>query len=90
LFQVGIYHVARFPRGRKILYETVKGLPFTFRLGNGEVIKGWDMGIVGMRVGGKRRITVPPHLAFGKKVVIPQVPPNSTLVYDVELKSVTS
>lgn len=61
-----------------------KGSPFTFTLGVGEVIKGWDIGVVGMSVGGERRITVPSSLAYGGKS-LPGIPPNSELTFDVKL-----
>ena len=64
------------------------GKPFKFRLGAGEVIKGWDAGIEGMKVGGKRRLTVPAHMAYGKQGAPPEIPPNATLVFDVECKAV--
>lgn len=61
---------------------------FKFRLGVGEVIKGWDRGIVGMRVGDRRRLTIPPQMAYGPKGVKGSIPPNATLVFEVELVSV--
>ena len=61
-----------------------KGKPFDFKLGKGEVIEGWEIGVAGMAVGGERRITIPPHLAYGKKGV-PGIPPNSKLIFDVKL-----
>lgn len=61
-----------------------KGNPFTFKLGAGEVIKGWDIGVIGMSVGGERRLTVPAHLAYGSKA-IPGIPANSQLIFDVKL-----
>ncbi|MCX7928338.1 MAG: FKBP-type peptidyl-prolyl cis-trans isomerase [Patescibacteria group bacterium] len=64
-----------------------RGRPFTFTLGVGEVIKGWDQGIVGMKVGGKRKLTIPPSLAYGSKN-LGTIPPHSTLIFEVELLEV--
>lgn len=68
----------------KVFDSNKKGKPFTFKLGKGEVIKGWDIGIAGMAAGGERRITIPSHLAYGKKGV-PGIPGNSKLIFDVKL-----
>jgi FKBP-type peptidyl-prolyl cis-trans isomerase len=62
--------------------------PFTFRLGAGDAIKGWDEGLVGMKVGGKRKLTIPPDLGFGKQGVGTVVPPNAILYYEFELLGV--
>jgi peptidylprolyl isomerase len=62
--------------------------PFTFRLGAGDAIKGWDQGLVGMKVGGKRRLVIPPELGFGKQGVGSVVPPGAVLFYEFELLGV--
>ena len=61
-----------------------KGKPFSFKLGAGEVIKGWDIGVVCMSVGAERRLTIPANLAYGSKS-LPGIPANSTLVFDIKL-----
>lgn len=65
------------------------GAPFPFRVGAGDVIQGWDLGIEGMRVGGKRRLTIPPDLAYGDAGRAPVIPPGATLIFDVELVEVS-
>lgn len=65
-----------------------KAKTFDFVLGCGDVIKGWDIGISGMRVGGKRQLVVPPKLGYGKKGAGPEIPPNATLYFTVKLKDI--
>ena len=65
-----------------------RGVPFSFTLGAGEVIAGWDQGFTGMRVGGKRKLTIPSHLGYGEQGAGSEIPPNSTLVFEVELLEV--
>merc|ERR1719369_1614148 len=69
----------------KIFDSCQSGKPFSFRLGAGEVIKGWDIGIEGMKVGGKRQLICPPHMAYGKHGSSPVIPPNATLSFEVTL-----
>lgn len=65
-----------------------RGEPFSFTLGAGEVITGWDQGFNGMKVGGKRKLTIPSHLGYGERGAGALIPPNSTLVFEVELLKV--
>lgn len=82
-----VNYVGRLQSNNKIFDSSVRK-PFTFRLGAGEVIAGWDIGFEGMCVGASRRLTIPPEKAYGKHGAPPTIPPNSTLVFDVTLLSV--
>lgn len=75
-------------KGRPFDSSTGRG-PFSFDLGAGRVIRGWDQGIPGMRVGGRRRLVIPPELAYGAAGSPPSIPPNATLLFEVELLSVS-
>ena len=84
--QVTVNYVGKLTNG-KTFDSTVGKQPFVFTLGGGQVIKGWDQGVVGMKVGGKRKLVIPPALAYGPSGVPPQIPPNATLVFEIELLS---
>jgi FKBP-type peptidyl-prolyl cis-trans isomerase len=74
--------------GSKFDSSLDRGEPFSFNLGAGEVIKGWDQGVAGMKVGGKRKLVIPAALAYGESSPSPAIPPNSDLVFEVELLKV--
>ena len=72
-------------KGAKFDSSLDRGKPFTFTLGQKQVIAGWDEGVVGMKVGGKRTLIIPPDLAYGAKGASGIIPPNATLIFDIEL-----
>ncbi len=84
---VTAHYIGTLTNGTKFDSSLDRGQPFSFQLGSGQVIKGWDLGIAGMKVGGVRRLVISPELAYGSQAIGP-IPANSTLVFEVQLLGV--
>lgn len=83
-----VHYVGTFPDGAVFDSSRERGETFRFRFGAGDVIRGWDIGMKGMHLGGKRRLSIPPQFAYGERGVAGAIPPNATLVFEIEILGV--
>jgi len=86
--QVHVHYVGTLTDGTKFDSSRDRGTPFTFELGQGQVIKGWERGVIGMQVGEVRKLVIPPHLGYGERGHPPVIPAAATLVFEVELMGI--
>ncbi len=85
---VSVHYLGTLTDGKEFDGSRKRNSPFVFKLGEGRVIKGWDQGVVGMKVGGKRKLVIPPALGYGERGMPPVIPPGSTLNFEIELLEV--
>jgi peptidylprolyl isomerase len=85
---VRVHYTGWLTTGKKFDSSVDRGQPFDFTIGNGEVIKGWEEGVAGMKVGGKRQLRIPPELGYGADGSPPDIPANATLIFDIQLLGV--
>ena len=85
---VSVHYTGKLEDGTEFDSSIPRGQPFTFTLGAGQVIKGWDLGVEGMKIGEKRSLVIPPHLGYGIRGAGATIPPNATLIFDIELLEV--
>lgn len=85
--KISIHYTGRLTDGKVFDSSVERGQPFETQIGVGQVIEGWDRGVIGMKVGGQRRLTIPPDLGYGQRGAGP-IPPNSVLIFDVQLMGI--
>ncbi|KAH6841029.1 hypothetical protein B0I37DRAFT_385889 [Chaetomium sp. MPI-CAGE-AT-0009] len=83
--KIFVHYRGTLPDGTPFDNSYDRGTPLDFTVGNGQVIKGWDEGLLGMKIGEQRKLTIAPHLAYGNRSMGPVIKPNSTLVFETEL-----